>query len=278
MTEEDLLLRELGRLERGEKESEKAHLDERWDRLAAGTLTAEEKAELMALAEASPEAREAFEAFRPLGAEFQARVVEAVAAELRGTAERKESPREPRPRPSKPRRDTRRSRWWWMVPSAAAAAALLLFLVRGPSRLPPFPTYQADQLGGGIQTMRGGEPSAASRAPVFIPGSKLTLVARALPPTTDLKVTTRAFLSRGADFVPWVTRPPEVADEGNVRLEGDLPNDLEPGAWRVWLIVGRRGKIPPEMELKSELLAGRTRHDHWQAVSKDFRLEELPAP
>src|SRR5437764_1238935 len=71
----DRLLRELGDLARSEAEAEKARFDDRWDRLAAGTLNAEEEAELKALAESSPEYREAYEAFRPLGADFQARVV-----------------------------------------------------------------------------------------------------------------------------------------------------------------------------------------------------------
>ena len=79
---EDRLLRDLGHLAKEEEGAEKSRLDERWDRLAAGTLTAEEEAELLALAETSPEAREAWEAFRPLGPEFQARVVEKIAAEL----------------------------------------------------------------------------------------------------------------------------------------------------------------------------------------------------
>lgn len=78
---DDLLLKELGDLARHEGEAEGARLDERWDRLAAGTLTAEEEAELKALAASSPEAREAYAAFRPLGADFQARVVSTINAE-----------------------------------------------------------------------------------------------------------------------------------------------------------------------------------------------------
>jgi RNA polymerase sigma-70 factor (ECF subfamily) len=76
----DPILSELGALARQEGEGE-SPLDERWDRLAAGTLTAEEDTELRALAASSPEAREAYEAFRPLGAAFQARVVSAINAE-----------------------------------------------------------------------------------------------------------------------------------------------------------------------------------------------------
>ena len=74
-------MRDLGHLAREESEAEKRRLDERWDRLAAGTLSAEEEAELRALAAASPEAARAYEAFRPLGADFQARVVEAIRAQ-----------------------------------------------------------------------------------------------------------------------------------------------------------------------------------------------------
>jgi RNA polymerase sigma-70 factor, ECF subfamily len=79
---EDRILLELGYLAKEEREAEKAPLDERWDRLAAGTLTPEEDAELRALAESSPETRETYEAFRPLGAKFQARVVKEIAGEL----------------------------------------------------------------------------------------------------------------------------------------------------------------------------------------------------
>src|SRR5690349_2865096 len=86
---EDELLKELGDLARREQEAELAFLDERWDRLAAGTLSAEEDAELRALAASSPEIGEVYEAFRPLGADFQARVTEAATAELaRGPAPR----------------------------------------------------------------------------------------------------------------------------------------------------------------------------------------------
>ncbi len=78
---DDRLLSELGALARQQQEAERDRLDERWDRLAAGTLTPGEEEELKALAAASDEARETYEAFRPLGADFQARVVDAIQAE-----------------------------------------------------------------------------------------------------------------------------------------------------------------------------------------------------
>src|SRR5947199_10745972 len=100
MNMDDRLLKDLGDLARREDEDERARLDERWDRLAAGTLTAEEDAELKALAASSPEARETYEAFRPLGADFQARAMSAINSER---AERAASAPSPRPWEERPR-------------------------------------------------------------------------------------------------------------------------------------------------------------------------------
>ena len=77
---EDDLLQELGKLAREQSGSGRL-LDERWDRLAAGTLSAEEERELRLLAETSEPARLAFEAFRPLGEGFHGGVVRAIVAQ-----------------------------------------------------------------------------------------------------------------------------------------------------------------------------------------------------
>jgi hypothetical protein len=71
----DRWLEELVRVANEDTARERQQLDERWDRLAAGTLDADELAALRAEAEASPEGRAAWEAFRPLGAGFEAQVV-----------------------------------------------------------------------------------------------------------------------------------------------------------------------------------------------------------
>jgi uncharacterized protein (DUF4415 family) len=68
-------LRELAQVIREEK-ADRFRLDERWARLSSGELSEQEEAELRALAEVSLEARQAYEAFRPLGPEFQARMVQ----------------------------------------------------------------------------------------------------------------------------------------------------------------------------------------------------------
>src|SRR4051794_40042585 len=77
MNDDDRFLRELAQVANDEKQAEEARLDERWDRLSAGALSPEEEAALRALTEASEEGGGAYEAFRPLGREFRARVVRA---------------------------------------------------------------------------------------------------------------------------------------------------------------------------------------------------------
>ena len=266
---EDRILRELGHLAQEEREAEKARLDERWDRLAAGTLTPQEEAELQALAESSPEARETYEAFRPLGAEFQARMVNEIAAEL----QKKESPlrkilsriltfRSPTLRPVR-----------WLTAVAATAAAGLLLLLRVPA-MAPLPVYIAEKPSGGVQMFRG-EEGPSSKPPVFTPGSTLKLVVRPQRPVTG-PVEARAFQARGAEIVPWEPEPRlDVSALGVVRLKGTIGEEVPR---RVWIVVGRPGKLPSSDDLLAKLRAGQTRNDHWQAVSADLRVEDQAPP
>jgi hypothetical protein len=262
---EDRLLRELGHLAKEEEGADKARLDERWDRLAAGTLTAKEEAELLALAETSPEARETYEAFRPLGADFQARVVEAATAEL------------PKPKPS-PLPFPLAARIGGWVTAAAAVAACLFFLVR-PAPMPALPAYTAE-LSGEIKMSRGNELGPVSKQPVFIAGSIVKLVARPEKSIEGRELDVRGFLSPQTgktDLTPW---KPEIkiADNGAVLLKGTLGEEIRipPGAWTVWVVIARKGKIPSASELQSELLTDRTQHSDWQALHVNLLVEDRP--
>jgi hypothetical protein len=258
---DDPWLRELVQVKRDEEAEERSRLDERWDRLSTGELSPEEEAELRALAETSEEAREAYEAFRPLGPDFHARVVNAVLAE-RKTAEEPPSP--VLPVPPAPRFGG------WLTAAAAVAAVLLLFL-RTPASLPPLPAYQVEDVAGGIRTHRG-DPAGKS---VFVPGSRLTLDVRPPQPITD-EVEARGFLSDGSRIIPW--KPSISIARGKVRLEGTLGDQLPAGSWRVWVVVGRPGGIPSDEELMASLRAGHLRDDSWQAVHADLRVEARPPP
>lgn len=277
---EDRLLKELGDLARREEEAGQALLDERWDRLAAGTLTAEEEAELRALAESSPEARDAYEAFRPLGAGFQARVAAAAGAELAPVPDEgapRTGPQEARARLLPFRRGTSRIAAW--IGSVAAVAAVLFFFVRSPTA--PLPLYTAE-LGGGDQSLRGSEPEPSSGLPVFVPGSLLTLNVRPQK-TVAGPVEARCFvspLSGGGELRPWEPEPPLEIRNGAVRIRGTLGREIQlaPGAWRTWVVVGRPGGIPSARELAGELRSGRIGHADWQAVSAVLRVDDRASP
>jgi hypothetical protein len=72
---DDELLRRLAEAAREEERAERDRLDPRWGELAAGRLSGEDEAALRRQAEESMEARQALEAFTPLGADFRARMV-----------------------------------------------------------------------------------------------------------------------------------------------------------------------------------------------------------
>ena len=275
---EDKLLSDLGDLARQDHEAENARFDERWDRLAAGTLSAEEDAELRALAAASPEAREAYEAFRPLSAEFQARVVSAAAAELTPPSARtapQSEPRETRSRLLPFRRATARAGVW--LGSAAALAAGLFFLLR-PGML-PLPGYDPPELTGGTQVLRGGEPIPSN---VFLPGSLLTLEVRPRQQVAGW-IEARAFFgpaaAGGGKILP-LPPGPEVAQSGVVRLQGRIGEEirLPTGTWRIWIVVARPGKVPSAGDLTAALRRGKNRDDGWMAISADVRIDEHGPP
>lgn len=251
-------------MNREREAEERFRLDERWDRLSAGELTPEEEAELIALAETSEEAREAYEAFRPLGPEFQARVVSVIQAQ------------EPKARVLPFRRAATRYGGW--VTGALAAAAALFLVVRNPAS-PPLPGYEA-HLNGGAREYRGAtEPS--SGIPVFVPGTQLILDVTPQQAVTG-PLEAHAFLARGADIVAWEPEPPlKVSSQGTVRLRGMLGQEirLEPGEWKIWIVIGRPGKLPSADEIAAELRAGRTRHTDWQAaISEDLRITDRASP
>jgi hypothetical protein len=256
---DDRMLRDLGELARHEGEADQARFDERWDRLAAGTLTAEEEAELEALAGSSPEGKEAYEAFRPLGADFQARMVAKVSAELAGAPP--VEPVEP-PAPVLPfRRAARRVEVW--LGAAAAAAASLFFLWPVPA-LPPLSAYDADKPL--VQSEYRGTGATAA-----VPGSQVTLKVRPRTAVTgDLEA--RGFLScAGGDLRSWQPQPSwEISKRGIVTLEGRLEKGLQPGDCEIWIVVARRGKLPKDLQAK--LQAGQTGNGDWQAVSTQLEV------
>ncbi len=252
---------------RRQEEAERARFDERWDRLTAGTLTAEEEAELKALSDSSPEAREAYAAFRPLGADFQANVVNAINSERAAEAPAPELWEE-KPRSLTFRRVARRMEVWFGA--AAAVAAGVFFLVRGPSSIPEYTNPAKISVS---SEARGGEQFSPT------PGSRLSA---SLRPSTDVDVrglTARAFLSRtdGKELHRWKPKPEvKINDKGFVTLRGSLEKGIQPGPWTIWIVVGHEGRLPDIKDLQTELHAGTLRHDHWKAIPTEIEVRLPP--
>jgi hypothetical protein len=265
----DPWLRELAQVKRDEEAEERSRLDERWDRLSAGDLSPEEEAELRALAGTSEEAREAFEAFRPLGPEFHARVVGALTSELKDSAAA--APVEPRSRsilPFRPFRPSPARVGGWLTAAAAVAAVLIVFL-RPPA---PLPDYASPEVLGGTRASRG-EEIRPGEAPAFEPGDRIQVILR--PETAASKagmLSARCVLTRDGDARIVDTRT-QIDPGGSVKMEGTLGPDLQPGAWTLWAVVGRRGKLPDPADLRALSARAGVRHDDWTALPKEIRIQ-----
>lgn len=276
----DQFLENLAREARAERHEDEQRLPPVWDRLAAGELSAAEEAELTGLAETSEDARLAYEAFRPLDADFHARVVDAIEAQT-GEALPASQPRSTSETPA-----SLADRWRklfgnlfsferWMLPAglaATAAATALLVLIQGSvSRPPALPGYDAE-LTGGLATLRSGEP-AEGEVPVFVPGNHFELVLR---PRTAVagRIAARCFLARDGEFETWdvATR---IFDTGTVQIAGEIGRDLviAPGDWTLWAVVGRPGQLPDAAGLRAHAASGDDGSGDWLALRTAFRIE-----
>ena len=272
---DDPLLRELIRVAREEREAEFGRLDARWDALSVGALRPEEEEKLRALAEESPEAAAAWEAFRPLGDEFRTRVAEAARFQLkaRGPAAGAEPSRASTPAVGAV--PGRRPRWWLPGAAVAAAASLLLFL--WPAReLPPLPAYGLE-LDGHVHEMRSPSSAADEQRKLFTAGNRLRLV---LTPSTTVPgpVAVRAF-SLGTDGLRPLEAPPAtISASGAVRIEGDVGGDVRLPSGDSWLlvVVGRADSLPVAEELRSRLEGSESLHTAaWTAWRVAVRLEQV---
>jgi hypothetical protein len=256
---EDRILRELGHLAKEEKEAEQARLDERWDRMAAGTLTPEEEAELKALADSSPETRETFEAFRPLGSEFQARVVNEIAREI----EKDKPETEPQPTPARilPFRPATLRFAGWLT--AAGTVAASLFLLLGRVSMAPLPAYEIADVSGGVKTFRG-----ETGPRTFAPGDRFQVILRPRTAGIGKGLEAQCFLLRGRELRSLDVLSQIDPASGSVKLEGSFGRDLQPGIWTLLAVVGRQGELPNAADLRSFAARGAIRQRDWVGAPK----------
>ncbi|HBL25476.1 MAG TPA: hypothetical protein DD490_01435 [Acidobacteria bacterium] len=249
---EDLWQKELARVSREQEEEDMRRLDERWDRLSEGTLTAEEEAELRALASTSEDAARAWEAFRPLGADFQARVVQKIREKKSGKV-----------------LPWRRTLVTLGLGSSVAAAALLVVVL-----LPaPLPDYAPAEVSGGTSVWRG-EDTAAARVPVLAPGDRFRVGLRPATENPVQPLAAECFLLRGQELYRLAITS-AIDPGGAVRVEGTIGDGVPPGAWTLWSVVGRSGRLPDPEALRSS--SGKVRKRDWVAIATEIRIQPRPA-
>lgn len=245
MTGKDPLLAALRDAARAESQDRLA--DPRWDALARGELSEEERAALAALADEDPALRGAPELFDPLGAEHEDRFLAAIRGEMaaapsekEGAPAEKEAPaRAAAPVVSLDERRTSRRRWAAGVSTtlALAAAGALWIATRPGSGGAPLPAYALAVTG--ERDTRADVPAPA----VLSPGARVTLVLRPAAPAEG-PLEARAFLvQRAAEIALDVSV--EVSEDGAVRMVGRAPAGaaLATGEAEVVAVIGRRGAL-----------------------------------
>jgi hypothetical protein len=244
-------------------------LDERWDELAADRLSDAEREALLVAAASSEDASDAYEAFRPLGAEFQARVVARLMGDQARDAEREAKPAPPRVVPFR-----RRTLRFAGIPLALAASVLLavgLVMFIRPGATPALPGYGL-RLEGQVTLMRGETPPPAA-AP-FAAGNHFRLV---LTPEKRVEgdVIARAYVLDGGE-PEMLAAPPKISSDGAVLIEGEVGRDVQlpPGDSRLLVIVGRESKLPGAPALAARLGAsGEEQTSDWAAWMLPVRSE-----
>lgn len=235
----DRWLEELVRVANEDTARERQQLDERWDRLAAGTLDADELAALRAEAEGSAEGRAAWEAFRPLGAGFEAQVVARLQAD-------------PAPAATLAPVVPLRSRVPLFAGIGLLAAGLVAFALLRPFLNPPLPGYEishnsGDRSGGPILI---GRSARIALQPQELRRGQVKVQCWELSPNGE----SRYWSGCETHFNP--------LPDGTLRVE--LPAaataELVPGTLRVF--VARPGRFPAGTETRDVDPKGR-----WQAFS-----------
>jgi hypothetical protein len=261
---DDRLLKELARVAREQRTTEP---DPRWDRLAAGELSADEVARLRDEAARSPEAAAAWELFRPLEPELSREIVEQA---------RRHLPATPQAIPTAVPLSWKPRRWRRAFVPALAAAALIVLL--SPWRNgPPLPPYDL-RLEGAVRVERSGEPASPSGPATFAPGNRFEL---RLTPATSAgnDVEARVFVVDGPRVELLQAPPPARSSDGALRIVGVVGQDvrLPDGAFHLLVAVGRPGSLPSGTELRDHLAGSdRVVEGRWSGWRLELRTTATP--
>ena len=261
---DDRLLKELAQVARAQQKTDP---DERWDRLAAGTLPPDEVEQLHEEARSSPQAAAAWEAFRPVEEDLRSRIVEQARLSLGGSE-----------RPTLAGLPRRRRVSWRVTLPAVLAASLVLALVvpwRGPAALPDYDM----RLTGSTKTERSVSGGFVGDGPaVFADGNRFELL---LTPRTSAgeDVEARVLVLDGGETRELAAPPPSRSSDGALRIAGVVGEDvrLPRGEFTLLVAAGRPGSLPDAAALRERLAGGGpVREAHW--VAWTLRLRGVASP
>lgn len=263
-------------------------LDERWDRLAAGTLSEEEHDELRGLADASGAAHQAYQAFKPLGPAFQQNAVAAILARQRlekgerATAAREAAPTPPSRPNARPGRElpvavlAPARRQWALAGSFAAtfvAVAAIFFMLQA-QRLDQDFTLDVSPLSDwrGRSAQGAGEPSPGKKT-VFQPGDRPRITVTTDDETGELEA--KLFLLEPGGRLTESRALPKIENGGAAVLfvpliGGDLP--LPVGPSKLVVVLARPGKFPTSAEIAAAAAAPPAHGKYWQVLVRDVEL------
>lgn len=279
MTKPTPLLDQLSQAAREEAREDMHDFDDRWDRLAAGTLGEEEKDELLGLADASGKAYEAYQAFKPLGPAFQQSIAAAIVAQQAKERDADVPAEDGFLDPAvaaapPPKKATQRSLLFGGFASAASLVmgALLVFQMQNP-----LSTYTGERPRGGY-TLRSNGPVGEEfdRIPRFENSNAVNLIFKAsVPPGTNIEARLYTF---GADSKLQLTPLlPAIDNDGSsVKFEPILGQDLvlSPGSWDLVVVISRPGKFPDDAALLEAVKINGRGDTYWQVLVTPIEVEK----
>lgn len=259
------LLDQLAQIAREETLEASRRLDERWDRLAGGLASDAEIDELRGMADASGEHYEAYQAFKPLGPDFEQRVVSAIVTRLDidrarplAAAEAEVAALATPPPPATFGRKL--YALYGGLGAAMVAAALFLLLPSGP--MPHYilrepPSLQANR---GLAEIPLG-------APIVADGMYLDLEAIAAFEPETLPAAQLFVAKKGLPLEP-CSLEPRIGTDGRVIFYLKIGADLELpfGESKLVLVLGRPGSLPTGEELLRAVQRGGEGTRNWQVL------------
>lgn len=214
---DDALLEAVARVARDRGEDPLA--DPRWERLAAGTASTDDRAALEAMVAGGEVPEGAMDAFAPLSAEARDRFAAAALDALKPAAQAT-----PAPVIDLAARRRQRVRWLGVGATALAAAAALVLVLKppdgpGPVPGPHMPAYEV-VFSGGDRILRSEDGVAVLRA-----GSRFELVLRPATAVSGDPPAASAFLVRDGERSPWDVRI-QASAQGSFRITGTVGEEL----------------------------------------------------